>query len=483
MDLYIVEKPSVGRELASFLAKKRGVKESKGDGCIMVGGDFVTWCRGHLKELAEFDHYMRPLAPAGAVFPDGRVSWSKTIGMLPFFPQRYEYIPSVKDSDKRAQLKVVEDLIRKADVVYHAGDRDREGQAIVDNILEGMPLAGKKIQRLAFSATDDKSFESALHSCESNEQPKFKNVGLAARARAIADMSIGLNLTRILSVMYSTDGVMTAGRVQTPLLGIVVERQWLIDNFKPRDFYVPIVVLPDGTELEWSSRAGERGDGFDEDGRIIDQEVAKRIVDQINAGLQGRINDASSKEVRKAPPLPYALPDIQSEMSARHGISVKDTTAACQSLYEKKMQTYIGTDCRYLPESMHAAAGEILSKMHGRFKSAVEGAKLDIKYKCWDDSKVAAHHAIIPTGEAGTFANEVEEKVYRAVSSRYLAQFHPESVTLKTRLSASFGQDVFTATRSDVISPGWMAVDSDAASDEDGDRAQKNEDKHVADAR
>ncbi len=221
------------------------------------------------------------------------------------------------------------------------------------------------------------------------------------------------------------------------------------------------IKLSDGTELEWRSRKSDvREPGFDDDGRIIDPEVAKAIVDAINRGLQGNITEASSKEEKEAPPLPYSLSAIQSEMSKRHGLPVSETTAACQALYEKKMQSYIGTDCRYLPESMHAAAGEILAKLRGAgFRNAVESSNPSLHYKCWNDDKVSAHHAIIPTGERGSFSNEAERLVYNAVSSRYIAQFHPESRSLVTRLAAQFGRDSFSASKSEVISLGWKAVD------------------------
>lgn len=463
MDLYITEKPDVGRNLADFLARKNGRSAKREDGYISIPGVAnVTWARGHLLELAEFDHYLRAMVGPEALLPDGRVRWAASLNLLPFFPEHYEMVPSTKDGDKRKQLNLIGRLIKDADTIFHSADKDREGQAIIDNILDHFAIRGKKIMRLAFSALDDASLESAFAKVEENDQPKFKGMGIAARARSIADMSLGLNLTRILSVLHSPDGVMTAGRVQTPLLGIIVERQWAIDNFKSKDFYIPVVTLPDGVKLKWKKRAGDAGHGFDEEGRIIDRAVAQEIVDRINAGLRGCVDKAASKELRETPPLPYSLPALQTEMGIRHGLSVDDTTAACQGLYEKKMQSYIGTDCRYLPESMHAAAREIMVKLRGAgFAAQVEGANADIKYKCWDDSKVTAHHAIIPTGEKGSFSSRAEELVYKAVSSRYLAQFHPESIFLETRLEASFGRDTFVSVQKDMISPGWRAIDSD----------------------
>lgn len=463
MDLYITEKPDVGRNLADYLARKHGRSAKREDGYMSIPGVAnITWARGHLLELAEFDHYLRSMVGPEALMPDGRVRWAASLNLLPFFPENYEMVPSTKDADKRKQLNLIRGLIKDADVIYHSADRDREGQAIIDNILDHFGIKGKKVMRLAFSALDDASLDEAFKQVESNDQPKFKGMGLAARARAISDMSLGLNLTRLLSVLHSPDGVMTAGRVQTPLLGIIVERQWAIDGFKPKDFYTPIVTLPDGTELKWKKRAGDRTAGFDEEGRIIDMRVAQDIVDRINQGLQGVIDAAAAKELREAPPLPYSLPALQTEMGIRHGLSVDDTTAACQGLYEKKMQSYIGTDCRYLPESMHAAARDILAKMRGNgFKGQVEAANSQIKYKCWDDGKITAHHAIIPTGEHGSFSNKAEELVYKAVSSRYLAQFHPESVFIETRLEATFGQDSFSSVSKDMTSPGWRAIDSE----------------------
>lgn len=473
-ELYITEKPDVGRWLADYLSRRNGRTIKREKGYISIPGVAdVTWGMGHLIELADLDYYLKELVTPDNLTGDGGVHWSAS--HLPFFPEKYEHIVS-SDAARREQLQIIKGLIDKADIIYHAADRDREGQAIVDNILEHFGVTAKDVRRLTFSALDDRSFEDAFERVESNSLSKFKLMTDAATARAIADMVIGLNLTRLLTTLHSEEGVMPAGRVQTPLLGVIVERQWAIDRFEPVKTYTPVVTLPDGTQVAWEARAGASGEGFDAHGRIIDPAIAQAIVDNINAGLAGEVVEYSCNELIAPPPLPFSLPALQIEMSRRHGLSVEETTRACQSLYEKKMQSYIGTDCRFLPESMHAVAGEIMAKLRAGGKvKGVDSANQDLRYACWDDSKVAAHHAIIPTGEKGFLANDAEKLVYQAVTDRYLAQFQPESRMLETKLVVSFGDDTFAQAEQAQITRGWRAVDTESMPEEVQEVSDKNE--------
>lgn len=455
--LYITEKPDVGRALADFLARKAGTSAKKGDGFIEIPGvGDVTWCIGHLLEQAGMDFYLLPIAKKEDI-KDGKVRWKPEY--LPCLPSKMEMLPS---GDKKKQIEVIRALVKKASEIIHSADRDREGQSIVDELLEHFGTKGKPVRRLVFSALDDHSIADAMSKIESNDLPKFRNMGLASKARSWADWAIGLNATRICTALHSPGGVVSVGRVQTPTLAVIVKRYMDVMNFKPVKFYVPVVTLPDGIVLEWRKMAGDEFvEGMDSEGRIIDEKLARRIVDKINAGTAGVVTDASSKEKKQAPPLPFSLDAIRSEMSRRHGLSVDQTTKACQSLYEKKMQTYVGTDCRYLPESMHGEALHVLKGlMSTGLRHAAESATPTIKYGCWNDSKITAHHAIIPTGVAGKLDSEAEKLVYDAVCRRYLAQFHPEYKYLEARLEANYGGSMFSASRKDPVAMGWKAVEN-----------------------
>jgi len=474
MNLYIAEKPDVGRVLADYLSRKCKSASKREKGYFLIPGEgVVTWAVGHMLEQADMDYYLKSVVPASSV-KNNKVKWSSDY--LPFIPERFVMLPSM-DEGKSAQLKVIGKLMGEASAIYHSADRDREGQAIVDEMLANFKITGKKVRRIVFSALDDHSIDAAFRAVGDNSDPKYQNMWKASKARAMADWTIGLNATRACTVLHSAKGVISVGRVQTPTLAIIVARSEAIENFKPVAFYQPQITLADGTVLTWRSRSDGNTAGIDAEGRITDRGLAESIVDAINKGLAGTITDASSTKKKQPPPLPYSLPALQAEMSKRHGLSVEETTQACQSLYNKKMQSYVGTDCRYLPESMRHEATGVVTGLRGQavFKKAAETANLDIRYKCWDDSKISAHHAIIPTGEKGSFENDAEKQVYESVSRRYLAQFHPEYCYLKIRIEAIFGSDSFSASHEVPVSMGWKSVDMDS-SDESAD-ADKNSGK------
>ena len=263
-----------------------------------------------------------------------------------------------------------------------------------------------------FSALDTKSFDHAFENVADNFDPAIKNIGLAAMARGQADWLIGMNGTRAVTLSHKAGdvGVMSVGRVMTPTMSIVVRRHKEIASFRSKTFWTPVVDLGDGAVLTWSKSLADEGNpAIDGDGRIIDRAFAQAIVDEIERGLKGAIIDSKSVEREKEPPLPFSLPSIQSELSKRYGLSVNEVTKACQSLYEKKMQTYVGTDCRYLPESMHGEARQVLTGLGGAvsgLSAPIRGADVSIKYGCWDDRMVsrlalASHLAVLPTSVLG----------------------------------------------------------------------------------
>lgn len=464
--MFVAEKPDVARELAGYLSKKCGKPAKRGERYIEVGDDAVTWARGHLLEQAQPDEYFKHIARTGQNSKNGKLYWSAA--PIPILPDPFIYLPSVEDRDRAAQLKEIGRLMKKADTIFNAADLDREGQLIFDEIIDYFKIA-KPTKRLLFSALDDASFDRAFSAPAENSDPGVRNKGLAAKARGQADWLIGMNGTRAMTLAHGNKeaGVMNVGRVMVPTLSIVVRRHLEIANFKPRAFYTPVVELPDGTVLTWKKRR-DGGDmaGIDTEGRIVDRAVAEAIADAVNAGLQGNIIEAKAVEKSIEPPLPFSLPSIQSELSRKHGLPVDEITKACQRLYEKKMQTYVGTDCRFLPESMHGEARTVLAGLRGQFGQAINGTDLARKYKCWDDKKMtgdgaAAHHAIVPTGNAGAIESEAERIVYDAVCKRYIAQFHPEYRYKSITLQASFGADDFSAGARVPISMGWKTVEGD----------------------
>ena len=467
MRLFFTEKPDVGRNLAAYLSEKNKIKTELHSSrrYITIGNDVVSWAIGHLLGLAEPDHYYRAdkSLKRGS---SGKILWSEI--PLPIIPEKFANLP--KDDEgggRKEQLKELGRLMKEASEIVNAGDKDREGQYIFDEILEYFDIKGKPVKRLIYSALDKVSLDRAFAEISDNTEPRFKNAGVAAMMRSRADWIIGMNASRAMSMNHRPDegGVVNIGRVLTPTVSIVVKRQKEIENFKPSKFWTPVVEMPDGTILTWTRCLDEEVEGIS-DGRIIDQALAEKIVKDINGGLAGRITESKSDQKSEQPPLPFSLPAIQYELSKKYGFSVDEITKACQSLYDKKMQTYVGTDCRYLPESQHSDASGILKGLNGSFGKIVQNADTSIKYKCWNDKMVsgeggAAHHAIIPTGNTGSFGSEVEKVVYESVCRRYVAQFHPEHQYLSIVLTSEFGKHEFKATARITVSPGWKAIDGE----------------------
>jgi DNA topoisomerase-3 len=460
--VYVTEKPSVAKALAEFL----GVS-SREEGCYHVkGGDTVTHLIGHLLVQAEPNHYLTRDQQAR----------SRSFETLPIIPKKWVTFPKPETTERGQvkmrdgkpvpipQLAIVCRLLAKADIIVNAGDIDREGQLVADEVIEyagfdpaGSP--GKPVERILLTSLDDTSIQRALAKPRTNGEPEFVQRRMAALARSRADWLIGMNGSRGYSIRAAR--TISVGRVQTPTLALVVRRDLEIENFKERDYFVPTVRLPDGLELAWSGRIeGADETGLDEEGRIIDRRVAEAIVQAIRKGLAGAVVSVKSEEKKEAPPLPFSLSKLQVAMSARHGMSAAETSKVAQSLYERhKMISYIGTDCQYLPEAQHADAPNILKQLSDRFGQFLNGANPDKRYACWNDKKISAHHAIVPTGVLSSSLSAEERQVYEAIAKRYISQFHPEYKYFSNSLDMSFGQDTFSVTQSEPLVLGWRAVE------------------------
>lgn len=472
--VYITEKPSVAKDLANVLGLERTERHPKDGRCgyhVVKGGDWVVWQIGHMRELVDLEHYL----------PESlRGPWSAE--QLKQIPDRFLTEPKAEtEVDKNGRRKakrdkngspipspqygILLDLIRKADIVVNAGDIDKEGQLVADEILEaaGVDPAGsaKPIERVMLNALDPENIRRALANRRANGEPQFVNLRMAATARRDADWLVGIFGTRAMSIRAQTAMPVSVGRVMTAVLSLVERREREIEAFKPKTFYVPVVRLPDGLVLEWKGRAdGKPVDGMDHDGRIIDKTLADSIVARIRAGLAGAITKVDGLQKKVAPPLPHSIGQLQTEMGAREGIPPDRTMAAAQSLYEKhKAISYVGTDCRYLPEAMHADGRAVIGGLAGQFMNMCQSANPAIKSAAYDDSKIEAHHGIVPTGVLPAGLSEDEKKVFLAVVKRYLAQYHPAYEYRACVIEAAFGGDSFAARWQETMRPGWQAVD------------------------
>lgn len=482
MILSITEKEKVAIRLAEYMSNGKAVKR---DGYYEApNGDKFTFAQGHLLSSESFDKLL--LDAGAAKNTKGGVAWSHsaTIAALPLIPEQYRVMPDA-DPRKAKQLKCVCDLIKEADVIWHVGDMDREGQAIVDNILIYSKVLGKKpVKRLAFAALDDESMRRAIEKISDNAENHHRWMYAAADGRRRADYLFGMNLTMAATIRHSNFemGVVTLGRVQSPLLYFLVKRFLANRDFKPKTYYVPQVSV-DGVMFSFDgTNAPNAPEGaIDEMGRIIDKAYAQSLVDLINQGATGVISEFSKKERKQGPPLPYSLPEIQSDMARKHGFKTADTQNACQALYLNEMQTYVGTDCRYLPLSMKDDASNIIKNLQTKYPNHLADIDISRTSECWSDEKMknggkdAAHHAIIPTGIVRPITNEIERVVYDEVCRRYLMQFMPDHRYLAVSAKVNFEGASFSCSEKQPLVSGWKTLDSTMET-EDVDVEQQAED-------
>ena len=458
--VYIAEKPSVARAIAAVLGRTGG-----GEGYIECGNSFITWCTGHILEMAEPHDY------------DPRYkTWREED--LPFIPTDWRLNP--KEGFAK-QLALMGKALKTADRVVHAGDPDREGQLLVEEVLERHEYSGQVLRYWA-NAVDPTSVRRALDALTPNTLQKYRGMSLAARARGRADQLIGVNFSRAYTLRAKRGGsqaLLTVGRVQTPTLAMVVERDRAIETFNAVSYYSLAAVIQhaDGPfKARWKPRDGQPG--LDSDGRLIDKELAKKIVADCT-GQYGTVREFKHEPKVDLHPRTYSLSDIALAASQRHGISASDALAACQSLYEiHKLTTYPRTDCAFLPEVQHSDAAAVFSALRRtdpRLSGLIDGADASIKSKTWDSSKVTAHHGIIPTQEPGDLSklNDAERKIYELIVRAYLAQFYPAHEYMSTVITVEVQGESFVASGRTVTKNGWKdvyqaddAVDDEA--DEDG---------------
>lgn len=459
MKLFIAEKPSAAEAIAIRLpgaTRKRGYWQC--DDAI------VTYCAGHLYELAKPEAYDPSLA-----------IWRADV--LPFVPSQWRWVPNPKAKDLIDNIKRWLDDPR-IDTVINAGDADREGQAIVD-----IPLAihrnQKRTLRFWVSAQDPSSIDEGLRSLAANEH--YEAWGFAAMARACADWTHGINCTRahtITARVNGGSGVRPVGRVQTPTLNLVVVRDRLIENFVSVPFYVVEATMQheNGSYIgRWNPPDDT---GLDEDNRLIDLNVAQAVIEDLH-DQTGSITQLETKAGSKRQPGGFSLTGISTVASRAFGYGVAQVLEICQALYEKhKLTSYPRTDSCYLPESQLESAPAILNVLSTNLPQIqhwIEGADIGIKSPIWNDKKIEAHHAIIPTGYQGNMnaLSQEEMNVYILIAQNYLSQFYPACEFDETIVQTTIGQHQFGTKGRVVTNPGWTVLyTNDTSEDADGKDSQ-----------
>ncbi|RYV04015.1 DNA topoisomerase III [Shewanella sp. OPT22] len=463
MNLYIAEKPSLGRAIADVLPKPH----KKHDGYIEVGnGDCVSWCIGHLLEQAEPDAY-----------DEKYKSWK--LEHLPIIPDTWQLKPKPKT---RKQLTVLRKLVKQASRIINAGDPDREGQLLVDEVISYLKVSQTKIkntQRLLISDLNPSAVKRALSKLRPNQE--FVPLATSALARSRADWLFGMNMTRAYTIQgkkVGYNGVLSVGRVQTPLLGLVVRRDEEIENFQSKPFYEVLAHLQTDTNETFTAKwkPSEACAPYqDEEGRVLSKKLAQNVVSKISE-QEARVDNVSSKEKKQAPPLLYNLSSLQIDCSKRYGMSAQDVLSTCQSLYEKhKLITYPRSDSRYLPKEQHKLAPQILSAIlsgANELLESVAAPNSKLKSKVWNDSKVDAHHAIVPTEKTPNLSalSQREKQVYLHVARQYLAQFYPAYIYLETIVEVIIQNGLFIAKAKQDKSQGWKALFKSSKSNHNDDK-------------
>lgn len=442
MKLYIAEKPSMAREIAAVLKNPQF-----GNGFIKTSEGVVTWLVGHVLRQVEPESY------------DAKYKIWRTED-LPIVPKIWKLEIDPKTA---AQFKIVKKLINDATEIIHAGDPDREGQLLVDEVLE---FVGNKkpVKRILLNALDETSIKRANENLRDNAE--FFNLKQSALARSRADWLIGMNLSRAYTLAAQRAGyreVFPIGRVKTPTLALVVRREREIINFKPVDFFNIFVQFQhvNGTFVAKWKPKNDDIKFFDSEGRLINKNYAENFFKTFSTPpLDGKISSCKTSEKKEYQPLPFSLSTLQIAAGKLFDYTPQQVLDAAQSLYEKKLTTYPRSDCQFLPTSQFHDAKKILSNLQkttdDSLKKLVDNTDPSIKSYAWNNKKISAHHAIIPTTKPVTGGlNLVEMNIYKLIAKNYAVQFYPVHIYNETVIEVSYKKEKFSARGRIVKEIGW----------------------------
>ena len=447
MRLFIAEKPSMAREISKCLPENKNIQ--KRNGYFIQGDDIVTWVVGHVLHQAEPGDY-----------DDKYIRWRPQD--LPIVPTEWKLL--VTDSS-RQQFETVKELIGKADIIVNAGDPDREGQLLVDEVLYFVGNT-KPVQRILLNALDEKSVKSALGDLRDNKD--FHNLYQSALARARADWLIGMNLSRAytLSERYKGNKVtLPIGRVKTPTLALVVRRERELADFKPVDYFTVKILYTHENGTFWATwQPKDEQKGLDPDGRLINKGVAESLVQRLSASPSGIVKSVTQSKKKDPQRLPLSLSSLQVLAGKAYSYDPQTVLDTAQKLYEKKLTTYPRSDCEYLPPNQYGDRIAILSNLvqsgDEKLSQWAQNADRNIKSRAWNEKKITAHHAIIPTTVACNVNSltQAERNIYFLISQAYIAQFYGEHVYEQTRIVVGQCEEEFVANGRVVIEEGWKSL-------------------------
>ena len=426
MKMCIAEKPSVAREIANILGAT-----TRKNGYLEGNGYCVTWTFGHLCGLQEPNEYTE--------------KWKYwNLNVLPMIPSKFR-IKLIDDEGIKKQFAVIEELVSKAEMVINCGDAGQEGELIQRWVLT-KAKCHVPVKRLWISSLTEEAIREGFSKLMDSKD--FDTLYAAGSARAIGDWLLGMNATRAYTLKYGTGkNILSIGRVQTPTLALLVERQKAIDNFKP--------------ETYWEIRTNYREGIFSSTkGRFNKKEEAEAMLEKI-APLDLKITSVERKKAMEHPQKLFDLTLLQVECNKKYGFTAENTLKLIQSLYEKKLTTYPRVDTNFLPNDQYAKVPAILKGLkpyEALTAPILESKKIRKSPKVFNDKKITDHHAIIPTGVFSYDMSPDEKRVYDLVARRFIAVFYPDCEIANTTVMAKVGEEEFKATGKQIIDPAWRVV-------------------------
>lgn len=445
MKLCIAEKPSVAKEIAAIVGAN-----TRKDGYYEGNGYWVSWTFGHLctlKEPHDYDSIWK--------------SWN--LATLPMIPSKFS-IKVMPDQGVQKQFRTIESLVQRCKEVINCGDAGQEGELIQQWVLL-KAKNDKPVKRLWISSLTEEAIQEGFKHLK--EGKEFTNLYAAGSSRAIGDWLLGMNATRLYTLKYGQDRqVLSIGRVQTPTLAMIVNRQKTIENFK--------------SEKYWELKTTYREVLFSATvGKLKSKEKADSSIEYVT-GKDFEIVSYEQKEGKEQPPRLFDLTSLQVEANNKFGLSADRTLKLIQTLYEKKLVTYPRVDTTFLSEDIYPKVPKILSglKYFSKLTEPLKGSPIRKSKKVFNDKKVTDHHAIIPTGEVPSGITPEEQKVYNTITKRFISVFYPDCIVSNTTVLGKVDDVEFKATGKQILSPGWRdvyATNTDGEDDSEGSNKAEDE--------
>lgn len=451
MIVCIAEKPSVAKDIAKIIGAN-----SSHDGYMEGNGYQVTWTFGHLCTLKEPDDYT-PL-------------WKRwSLASLPMIPPRFG-IKLIEDQGIKKQFSVIEKLMQNADGIINCGDAGQEGELIQRWVMQ-KAQAKCPVKRLWISSMTDEAIREGFRSLK--PQDDYQPLYLAGLSRAIGDWILGMNATRLYTLKYGQSRqVLSIGRVQTPTLALIVNRQKEIDNFEPEPYWVLATIYRDTTFTATKGKFTSKEEG-----------------EQAFATIEGKpftVTDVQKKRGTEAPPKLYDLTSLQVDCNKKHGMSADTTLKIIQTLYERKLTTYPRVDTQYLSDDIYPKCAGILNGIKGyeALTQPLRGKPLKKSKKVFDTLKVTDHHAIIPTGVPAQNLTDMEHHVYDLIAKRFIAVFYPDCKFSTTTVLGDVDGIEFKVSGKQILEPGWRDVyakENNTQQTADDDNRQNDEERTLPD--